>query len=89
MYVLLKVSQKNQIPLPDKNYKHKHCTGKGRNSLLPVSEDIQHSLCGGEGAVGGEEDGDEGGVSHRKGVEEVEHQLLFCPRFNTLGARNS
>lgn len=51
---------------------------------LPVSEDVQHSFCGGEGAIGGEEDSDEGRVAHGKGVKEVEHQLLFCPCLNTL-----
>lgn len=56
--------------------------------MVPVSEDVQHSLRGGEGAIGGEEDGDEGRVSHRKGVKEVEHQLLLCSCFGTLGARN-
>lgn len=53
---------------------------------LPVSEDVQHSFCGGEGAIGGEEDSDEGRVAHGKGVKEVEHQLLFCSCLNTLGA---
>lgn len=31
---------------------------------VPVNQDVQHSLGGGEGAIGGEEDGDEGGVAH-------------------------
>lgn len=35
-------------------------------SLLPVTEDVQHSLRGGEGSIGGEKDGDEGGVAHTK-----------------------
>lgn len=61
---------------------------KERKALRPVSEDVQHSLRGGEGSIGGEEDGDEGGVPHRKSVEEVEHQLLFFACFHTLGARH-
>ena len=58
------------------------------NTPLPVREDVQHSLGGGEGSIRGEEDGDEGGVSHGKWVEEVEHQLLLRPSFHTLGARH-
>lgn len=57
-------------------------------SLLPVTEDVQHSPRGGEGSIGGEKDGDEGGVAHTKRVEEVEHQLLFCACFHTLGFGN-
>ena len=37
----------------------------------PVSQDVQHSLGGDEGAIGGEKDGNKGGVSHREGVEKV------------------
>lgn len=54
--------------------------------LPPVSEDVQHSLGGGEGAVGGQEDGDKGGVAHGERVEQVEHQLLLRPRLHALGA---
>lgn len=52
----------------------------------PVSEDVQHSLGGGEGAVGGQEDSHKGGVSHGERVEEVEHQLLLGARLHALGA---
>lgn len=56
-------------------------------STPPVDEDVQHSLGRGKGAIGGEEDGDEGGVSHGEGVEEVLHQLLLCSRLHTLRTR--
>lgn len=58
------------------------------DSYLPVNEDVQHSLCGGEGPIGGEEDGDEGGISQWERVEEVEHQLLFRSSFHALGTGN-
>lgn len=51
---------------------------------LPVRQDVQHPLSGGEGAVGGEEDRDEGCVLHGEGVEEVKDQLLLCPSLYTL-----
>ena len=38
----------------------------------PVSQDVQHSLGGDEGAIGGEKDGNKGGVSHGEGVEKVQ-----------------
>lgn len=51
---------------------------------LPVNQDVQHSLGGGEGAIGGEEDGDEGGVAHGEGMKEMEDQLFLCPCFDVL-----
>lgn len=50
--------------------------------LLPVGQDAEHPLCGGEGAVGGEEDGDEGGVPHGEGMQQVKHQLLLRARLH-------
>lgn len=61
---------------------------KPKNTASPVNQDVQHSLGGREGSIRGEEDGDEGGVSHGEGVKEVEHQLLLRPCFHTLRARH-
>ena len=55
----------------------------GSRRSIPVGEDAQHPLRGGEGAVGGEEDGDEGRVAHGEGVQEVEDQLLLRARLHT------
>lgn len=51
---------------------------------VPVSQDVQHSLGGGEGAIGGEEDGDEGRVAHGEAMKEMEDQLFLCPCFDLL-----
>lgn len=53
---------------------------------VPVNQDVQHSLGGGEGAIGGEEDGDEGGVAHGERMKEMEDQLFLCPCFDVLRA---
>lgn len=51
---------------------------------VPVSQDVQHSLCGGEGSIGGQEDRDEGGVTHGERMKEMEDQLFLCPCFDVL-----